>query len=72
MDTKVVIVGTSWLVVGAFAALGGTLEAFTVPLPIVGMNALQVGGVVVALVGVGTLVGFDPLRLKQAAASTAF
>ena len=57
MDTKVIVVGTSLLVVGAFAALGGTLEAFTVPLPII---------------GVGTLVGFDPLRLKQAAASTAF
>ena len=72
MDTKVIIVGTSLLVVGAFAALGGTLEAFTMPLPVIGVNALQIGGAVVAMVGIGTLVGFDPLRLKQAAASTAF
>ena len=72
MDTKVIIVGTSLLVVGAFAALGGTLEAFTMPLPVIGVNALQLGGAVIAMVGIGTLVGFDPLRLKQAAASTAF
>ena len=72
MDTKVIIVGTSLLVVGAFAALGGTLEAFTMPLPVIGVNALQLGCAVVAMVGIGTLVGFDPLRLKQAAASTAF
>jgi hypothetical protein len=72
MDTKVIVVGTSLLVVGAFAALGGTLTAFTTPLPLVKMNALQLGGIVVALVGVGTLVGIDPLGLKDAAAGTAF
>ena len=66
MDTKVIIVGTSLLVVGAFLRLGGTLEAFTMPLPVIGVNALQLGGAVVAMVGIGTLVGFDPLRLKQA------
>ncbi len=72
MDTKVIIVEQVCWVVGAFAALGGTLEAFTMPLPVIGVNALQLGGAVVAMVGIGTLVGFDPLRLKQAAASTAF
>ena len=72
MDTKVIIVGTSLLVAGALQISGGTLEAFTMPLPVVGVNALQIGGAVVAMVGIGTLVGFDPLRLKQAAASTAF
>ena len=44
----------------------------TKSLPVIGFNALQIGGGIVALVGVGTLVGVDPLGLKQAAAKTAF
>jgi hypothetical protein len=72
MDTKVIIVGTSLLVVGSAAVMGGTFSWFTTPLPMIGFNALQVGGVIVALVGVGTLAGWDPMGLKQAAGSTAF
>jgi len=72
MDTKVIIVGASLVVVGGFAALGGTFSMMTKPLPVIGFNALQIGGGIVALVGVSTLVGIDPLGLKQAAASTAF
>ena len=48
MDTKVIIVGTSLLVVGMAATLGGTFGWATAPLPVVGVNALQIGGVVVA------------------------
>lgn len=54
MDTKVIIVGTSLLIVGMAATLGGTFGWATAPLPVVGVNALQVAGVVVALVGVGS------------------
>jgi hypothetical protein len=72
MDTKVIIVGASLVVVGAFAALGGTFSMMMTPLPVIGFNALQIGGAIVALVGVGTLVGVDPLGLKQAASATAF
>jgi hypothetical protein len=72
MDTKVIIVGASLVIVGAFAALGGTMSWMTKSLPVIGFNALQIGGGIVALVGVGTLVGVDPLGLKQAASKTAF
>ena len=67
-----IIVGTSLLVVGMAATLGGTFGWATTPLPIVGVNALQVAGVVVGLVGVGTLAGFDPMGFRQAAGQTAF
>ena len=72
MDTKVIIVGTSLLIVGMAATLGGTFGWATKALPVVGVNALQIAGVVVALVGVGTLSGMDLMGFKQAAGQTAF
>ena len=72
MDTKVIIVGTSLLIVGMAATLGGTFGWATQALPVVGVNALQIAGVVVALVGVGTLSGMDLMGFKQAAGKTAF
>ena len=65
MDTKTIIVGTSLLVAGGLAALGGTYEIFTRPLPIVGVNFMQIGGAVTVLLGVATFTRFDPLKLRQ-------
>jgi hypothetical protein len=67
MDTKTIIVGTSLMVAGGLAALGGTMEIFTRPLPLVGMNFMQIGGAVVMLLGVATFTNIDPLGLRRTA-----
>lgn len=67
MDTKTIIVGTSLMVAGGLAAMGGTMEIFTRPLPLVGMNFMQIGGAVVMLLGVATFTNIDPLGLRRTA-----
>lgn len=67
MDTKTIIVGTSLMIAGGLAALGGTMEIFTRPLPLVGMNFMQIGGAVVMLLGVATFTNIDPLGLRRTA-----
>ena len=58
------ILGGSLVVVGLMAAVGGTSGFFTTPL-VAGISLLQVGGVLVTLLGVAVLVGIDPLSLKS-------
>lgn len=65
MDYKTIIVGTSLLVAGGLATMGGTYEIFTRSIPYIGVNALQLGGAVTMLVGVATFTRFDPLRLRM-------
>lgn len=65
MDYKTIIVGTSLLVAGGLASMGGTYEIFTRSLPVIGVNTLQLGGAITMLVGVATFTRFDPLRLRQ-------
>lgn len=67
MDYKTIIVGTSLMVAGGLAALGGTMEIFTRPLPFIGVNFMQVGGAVVMLLGVATFTNLDPLGLRRTA-----
>ena len=58
------LLGGSLVVVGLMAAVGGTSGFFTTPL-VAGISLLQVGGVLVTLLGVAVLVGIDPLSLKS-------
>ncbi len=58
------LVGGSLMVVGLGVVVGGTWDIFTQPI-MFGVNALQLAGVVTALLGVATIVGYDPLRLKR-------
>jgi hypothetical protein len=58
------LVGGSLVVVGLGVVVGGTWDVFTKPI-VFGVNALQIAGVVTALLGVATLVGYDPMRLKR-------
>lgn len=64
---KAGILGTSLLVVGVAAVVGGTWDMFTRPL-LFGVNLLQVGGVLTAALGVAILFGFDPIGLESTVA----
>lgn len=58
-----IVVGGSLVVVGLAALVGGSFAIFTNPL-VAGVNLMQIGGALVALLGVAVILGVDPLGLK--------